>query len=77
LLLYQKSIIISNAITNPPAAITVDRARGNRGRGRSNYRNRRKSCSGFRNIIYNNNRGGPHKRGNSRKNGRKNYLRSS
>jgi hypothetical protein len=73
LLLYQKSTTISDIITNPSAAIVTDRARGGRGRGRSNYRSKSRNRDGFRNKIYNNNRGGPYRRRNSRKNGRKDY----
>jgi hypothetical protein len=75
LLLYQKSIIISDITTNPPAAIIADRARGGRGRGRSNYRSRGRGCSRFRNRTY---RGGSRERGNSRgKGGRRDYSGSS
>jgi hypothetical protein len=75
--LYQRSTIISNTTTNPPAAIVADRARGSRGRGRSNYRGRGKGYSIFRNRTYNNNRGGLHRHRNSRKNSKRDYSRSS
>jgi hypothetical protein len=75
--LYQRSITISGTITNPPAAVIVDRARGGRGRGRSNYHNRRRGYSRFRNRIYNNNRGGLYKYKNSRKNNKRDYSRDS
>jgi hypothetical protein len=56
---YQKSITTSNAITNPPATTVADRARGSKGRGRSNYRDRKIGRGRFRIRIYSNNRGGP------------------
>jgi hypothetical protein len=77
LLLYQRFTITSDATTNPPAAVVADRARGGRGRGRSNYRDRRKGRSAFRNRTYNNNRGGPRGYRNSRKSSRKDYSKSS
>jgi hypothetical protein len=77
LLLYQKFTITSDITTNTPATAIIDRARGSRGRGRSNYRGRGKGRGGFRNRIYSNNQGGPHKRRNSRKNSRGNYSRGS
>jgi hypothetical protein len=77
LLLYQKSIIISNITTNPPAAIIADRARGSRGRGRNNYCNKGRSRGGFRNRTYSNNQGGLYRCRNSRKNSRGDYLGSS
>jgi hypothetical protein len=77
LLLYQKFTIISNTTTNPPAAAITDRARGGRGRGRSNYCGKKKSCNRFRNKTYNNNQGGPCKYRNSRKNNRRDYSGGS
>jgi hypothetical protein len=77
LLLYQKSIIISNKKTNPPTIIIIDRARGGRGRGRNNYRSRGKNNSRFRNRIYNNNQGGLYGYRNSRKNNKEDYSGGS
>jgi hypothetical protein len=77
LLLYQKSTITSNATTNLPAVIIIDKARGGRGRGYSNYRSRGRGCSRFRNRIYNNNRGGPYEYKNSRKSSRGDYSGGS
>jgi hypothetical protein len=75
--LYQRSTTTSDATTNPPAAAVADRARGGRGRGRGNYRGKGRGCGGFRNRIYSNNRGGPYRRGNSRKNSREDYSGGS
>jgi hypothetical protein len=77
LLLYQKSIITSDAITNPPAAVVADKARGRRSRGRSNYRSRGRGRDIFRNRTYNNNQGGLYEHKNSRRNSRRNYLGNS
>jgi hypothetical protein len=77
LLLYQKSTTTSDATTNPLATVVADGARGGRGRGRSNYRGRRKSYSIFRNRTYSNNQGGPRGYRNSRRNSKGDYLGSS
>jgi hypothetical protein len=77
LLLYQKSIITFDAITNLPAAAVADRARRGRSRGRSNYCGRRRGRGIFRNRTYSNNRGGPYRRRNSRRNSKRNYSGSS
>jgi hypothetical protein len=77
LLLYQRFIITSNAITNPPTVIVADKARGNKSRSRSNYRNKRKNYNRFGNRTYNNNRGGLYKYRNFRKNNREDYLGGS
>jgi hypothetical protein len=72
LLLYQRSTITSNA-----TAIVADKARGGRGRGRSNYRSKRKGCGRFRNRTYSNYRGGPRGYKNSKKSSRENYSGGS
>jgi hypothetical protein len=77
LLLYQRSIINSDITTNPPAAAVTDKARGGRGRGRSNYCGRGKGYDRFRNRTYNNSRGGLYRRRNSRKNSKGDYLGGS
>jgi hypothetical protein len=77
LLLYQKFTTIFDATTNPPAVVIADRTKGGRGRGRSNYRGRKKGRSAFRNRTYSNNRGGPYKHRNSRRNSRGDYSGSS
>jgi hypothetical protein len=77
LLLYQKSIIISNITTNLPAAIIIDKARGGRGRSHNNYRDRGRNYNRFRNRTYSNNQGGLYRYRNSRKNSRRDYSGSS